>query len=184
MKNEGVASNVRQLLASLFAFGGVLCLTLTSNCEETEAESETNATVTGEIRSNSINIDVFQENTCVGLADQINFFIPVLFAAFGAAAYKITFKKLLGTISSGQVSLFLTLIGLFSVLISFPAICYVLLTEKEAFPGNMETWTFLIASVREMLQEIMELEELSKITSIFSRHVGFSSIGLSIMACR
>ena len=49
MKNEGVASNVRQLLASLFAFGGVLCLTLTSNCDEPEAESRTNATVTGEI---------------------------------------------------------------------------------------------------------------------------------------
>ena len=59
MKNEGVASNVRQLLASLFAFGGVLCLTLTSNCDELEAESGTNATVTGEIRRNFSCIDVF-----------------------------------------------------------------------------------------------------------------------------
>lgn len=131
VKNEGLASNVRQLLASFCAFAGVLCLTMTS-CDETVLETGSNGTTT--------------ENSCFGFSDQLQFFIPVLFAAFGAAAYKITFKKLLGNISSGQVSLFLTLIGLFSVVITFPAVCYVLINEFEQFPANKETWTFLIAS--------------------------------------
>ena len=46
VKNEGIFSNIRQLLASLFAFAGVLCLTLTS-CDEAVLQTGKNSTSTG-----------------------------------------------------------------------------------------------------------------------------------------
>ena len=52
VKNEGITSNIRQLLASLFAFAGVLCLTMTS-CEEAVLETGTNATSTGNLKKYS-----------------------------------------------------------------------------------------------------------------------------------
>ncbi|PIK55748.1 putative thiamine transporter SLC35F3 isoform X2 [Apostichopus japonicus] len=67
-------------------------------------------------------------------------------SAIGAAIYKVLFKRYVGDANYGQVSLFLTLLGLFNAFVLWPSILAVYYTGFEYWEWNDMPWDYLCGS--------------------------------------
>lgn len=67
-------------------------------------------------------------------------------SAIGAAVYKVLFKRYVGNANYGQVSLFLTLLGLFNALVLWPFLLAVYYTEFEYWDWSDMPWDYLCGS--------------------------------------
>ncbi|XP_064480689.1 solute carrier family 35 member F3-like isoform X2 [Ornithodoros turicata] len=64
-------------------------------------------------------------------------------AAAGSGVYKVTFKKLIGDVSFGQLSLFFTLIGFLNLLLMWPIFLALYLLRVEVIVWNEAPWAVL-----------------------------------------
>nr|XP_039261793.1 putative thiamine transporter SLC35F3 [Styela clava] len=66
--------------------------------------------------------------------------LMIIASAFGAAVYKVVFKKVVGNASLGQVSLFLTLLGLSNTLLMWTVSVCLYVAEVEKFGWSDIPW--------------------------------------------
>ncbi|XP_077990729.1 solute carrier family 35 member F4-like [Glandiceps talaboti] len=81
----------------------------------------------------------FQGPTTVGVVLSVG-------AAIGSAIYNVFFKRIFGYASLGQVSLFLTLLGIFDLLFLWPLSFVLRVTGVEVWDWTNMPWDFLCAS--------------------------------------
>lgn len=79
------------------------------------------------------------DNMIIGVA-------MIIASAFGAAVYKVTFKKVIGEGTLGQVSLFLTLLGVANVTIMWSVNIILHVTHVEGFSYHGIPWNAVIFS--------------------------------------
>ncbi|XP_041452607.1 putative thiamine transporter SLC35F3 isoform X1 [Lytechinus variegatus] len=83
--------------------------------------------------------DGFQGTTAIGIALSIG-------SAIGSAIYKVLFKRYIGDATSGQVSLFLSLLALFDLVFLWPVLLTVYYTGFEQWDWNNMPWNYLCGS--------------------------------------
>lgn len=64
-------------------------------------------------------------------------------SAIGAALYKVLFKRFLGDATYGQVSLFLTMLGLLNVVLLWPIVLILYYTDVETIEWDNLPWAYL-----------------------------------------
>ncbi|XP_014669524.1 PREDICTED: putative thiamine transporter SLC35F3 isoform X2 [Priapulus caudatus] len=64
-------------------------------------------------------------------------------AALGSAVYQVCFKKIVGNASLGQVSIFLSMLGVFDVLVMWPIMLALYLTKVEVYDWHNLPWMYL-----------------------------------------
>ncbi|XP_071958627.1 solute carrier family 35 member F4-like isoform X2 [Antedon mediterranea] len=67
-------------------------------------------------------------------------------SAIGAAVYKVLFKKYVGDATSGQVSLFLTVLGLCDFVLFWPIMLILYYTDVETWSWDTMPWDYLCGS--------------------------------------
>ncbi|XP_033108322.1 solute carrier family 35 member F4-like isoform X3 [Anneissia japonica] len=67
-------------------------------------------------------------------------------SAIGAAVYKVLFKKYVGDATSGQVSLFLTVLGLCDFVFFWPIMLILYYTDVETWSWDTMPWDYLCGS--------------------------------------
>ncbi|XP_038049255.1 putative thiamine transporter SLC35F3 [Patiria miniata] len=83
--------------------------------------------------------DGFKGTTALGVSFSIG-------AAIGSAIYKVLFKRFIGDASSGQVSLFLSVLGIFNILCLWPFIIIFYYTDVETWSFDNIPWDYLCGS--------------------------------------
>jgi len=132
---------VIRIVSSLICIGGVVLFyyaidqfganTIISDDNSTNVSYETTAV---------------PDSGSVASSDQLVGILLALAAAFGSALYKVCFKRAVGNASLGQVSLFLSLLGLCNATILWvPALVLNLTGVEIAEPGYIP-WEFLCGS--------------------------------------
>ncbi|XP_022250922.1 putative thiamine transporter SLC35F3 [Limulus polyphemus] len=67
-------------------------------------------------------------------------------AAAGSAVYKVFFKKLIGDVTSGQLSIFFTMIALLNLLAMWPIFIFLHLTHIETINWSQLPWVPLVSA--------------------------------------
>ncbi|XP_022079306.1 putative thiamine transporter SLC35F3 [Acanthaster planci] len=83
--------------------------------------------------------DGFEGPTALGISFSIG-------SAIGSAVYKVLFKRYVGNASSGQVSLFLSVLGIFNILFLWPFIIIFYYTDVETWSFDKIPWDYLCGS--------------------------------------
>ncbi|XP_033629308.1 solute carrier family 35 member F4-like [Asterias rubens] len=83
--------------------------------------------------------DGFEGSTALGVGFSVG-------AAIGSAIYKVLFKRFIGNATSGQVSLFLSVLGIFNILFLWPFIIIFYYTEVESWSFDKIPWDYLCGS--------------------------------------
>jgi hypothetical protein len=104
MRSHGWLVNIQHFLCAVLAVSGVICISLSIESTSCNDNSTDKAIIIpiGLKAANSTLI-LSDENCKDWSLDRIIGFLPACISAIGAAMYKVAFKKLMGSLSAGQV---------------------------------------------------------------------------------